>query len=195
MRFPLRLKLTLSIVPLCALLWLASPTLVPGAGGLGPSDAALRAGLEARARYRTRLRNKQQWTLIDYDRPFTAVRLWVLDASADHAVLAHSRVSHAWKSGGLHATKFSNRPGSNLSSTGSYVTARHTYEGSYGHSLRVRGLERGVNDNAWKRAIVFHPDLGMTHSLGCFMLPEEAVRPVLDRIVGGSFVYVHRSQP
>jgi len=157
----------------------------------GPSIPALQAGLAALDAHRGRIDNDRVWTLIDYDLPFTAVRLWVFDRREGLHILHASRVSHAWKSGVLHATRFSNRPGSNLSSIGSYVTARHTYDGRYGHSLRVRGLDPGVNDNAWKRDIVFHPDLGLSHSLGCFMLPEPAVRAIVDTIVGGSFVYVH----
>ena len=73
------------------------------------------------------------------------------------------------------------------------MTAHHTYEGNYGHSLRVRGLEPGVNDNAWIRDIVLHPDLRMTQSAGCFMLPELTSNSIIDAIVSGSFVYVHRS--
>jgi len=160
-----------------------------------PGARALQAGLAAFARHRSRVRKRQIWTLIDYDLPFTAIRLWVLDTERDQAVLMDSRVSHAGRSGLLYATRFSNRPGSNLSSLGSYLTARRTYEGGFGHSLRVRGLDPGVNDNAWRRDIIFHPDLGLTHSLGCFMLPEEQSRRVIDTIAGGSFVYVHRTQP
>jgi hypothetical protein len=158
-----------------------------------PAAAALAAGRAALDEHRRRVRKREVWTLIDYDLPFTSVRLWVLDARRDDAVLLASRVSHAWKSGALFARRFSNRPGSNLSSIGSYVTARRTYEGNYGHSLRVRGLDVGVNDHAWKRDIVFHPDLGMSHSLGCFMLPDTSNDRVVDAIVGGSFLHVHRS--
>jgi len=158
----------------------------------GPSITALQAGLAAFDKHRPRLRNLRVWTLIDYDLPFTAPRLWVFDRQRGLHVMLSSEVSHAWKSGALHATRFSNRPGSNLSSPGSYVTAQHTYEGRFGHSLRIRGLDPGVNDNAWTRAIVFHPSL-VTHSLGCFMLPEPTSARIIDTIVGGSFVHVHHS--
>lgn len=158
----------------------------------GPSITALQAGLAALDKHKGRVRNHRVWTLIDYDLPFTAVRLWVFDRSRGLHVMLSSEVSHAWKSGVLYAARFSNKPGSNLSSVGSYLTARHTYEGSFGHSLRIRGLEPGVNDNAWKRDIVFHPAMA-THSLGCFMLPEETSARIIDTIVGGSFVHVHRT--
>ena len=159
-----------------------------------PSKPALRAALQAFSAQKRRLSKHRYLTLIDYDLPMTSKRLWVLDRQDNNTVVVHSRVSHAWRSGLLYAKRFSNRPGSNLSSIGSYVTLG-TYRGRFGHSLRVRGLEARRNGNAYRRAIVFHPDLGMTHSLGCFMLPAKAVHPVLDRIRGGSLVYVHRSKP
>jgi hypothetical protein len=156
-----------------------------------PSPDALREGLLALRSHRTEIRDAARWTLIDYDLPFTSVRLWVLDARHDNKVLMSSRVSHAWNSGLLFATKFSNVPGSELSSLGSFVTAARPYDGGYGRSLRVRGLDRGENDNALRRAIIFHPDLGMTHSAGCFMLPNDDAGRIVDAIAGGTFVYVH----
>jgi hypothetical protein len=158
----------------------------------GPSHEALQAGLAARRKHRASIRSAKNWTLIDYSLAFTAVRLWVLDGQDLSRVVQASRVSHAWNSGLLHATEFSNREGSHLSSAGSYVTASRPYDGRFGHSLRVRGLDRGENDNAWQRAIIFHPDLGMTHSLGCFMLPDVQAREIVDAIAGGTFVHVYR---
>ena len=159
-----------------------------------PSARAVAAGLAARQRHRAEIRKGSVWTLIDYERPYTAVRLWVLDPRHDNAVVSSSRVSHSWKSGLLHATRFSNVEGSNLSSPGSYVTAARPYEGRFGHSLRIRGLDRGINHNAFERDIIFHPDLGMSHSLGCFMLPDAVAREIVDHIAGGSFVYVYTPQ-
>ena len=160
-----------------------------------PSARALAAGVAARQLHRGEIHKRDVWTLIDYERPFTAVRLWLLDARRDHAVVSATRVSHAWKSGLLHATRFSTVSGSNLSSPGSYVTAPRPYDGRFGHSLRIRGLDRGINDNAWERDIIFHPDLGMSHSLGCFMLPDAVARGIVDTIAGGRFVYVYAPQP
>lgn len=160
----------------------------------GPSARALAAGLAARLRHRAQIRRRQVWTLIDYEQPFTAVRFWVLDPRRDNAVVTSSRVSHAWRSGVLYATEFSNVSGSYLSSPGSYVTDVRPYDGSFGHSLRIRGLDRGINDHAWARAIVIHPS-DMSHSLGCFMLPERDARGIVDTIAGGTFVYVHTPHP
>lgn len=177
------------------LAWIVGPNCAhcSRASNRGPSANALQAGVAAFTRHRNIIRKTRIWTLIDYDLPFTAIRLWVVEMRQKPKVLIASRVSHAWKSGLLFARRFSNRPGSNLSSIGSYVTANKTYEGRFGHSLRVRGLDSGINHNAWRRDIVIHPDLGMTHSLGCFMLPNATARPIIDMIAGSSFVYVHRT--
>jgi hypothetical protein len=196
MRFVPRL-LFIAVLLFVLLGWIAGPqpSVCSGETDRAPEARALQAGLAALARHRLRVRKKQIWTLIDYDLPYNATRLWVLKADAEHTVLMQSRVSHAGRSGLYYATRFSNRPGSNLSSLGSYLTARRTYEGGFGHSLRVRGLDPGINDNAWRRDIIFHPDLGLTHSLGCFMLPDDQSRRIIDTIAGKSFVYVHRTQP
>ncbi len=51
--------------------------------------------------------------------------------------------------------KYSNEPGSRRSSIGLFVT-RDTYVGRHGRSLRLDGLEPGVNDLARERRIVMH---------------------------------------
>jgi len=190
-----RRPLTFALAPLC-LIVLAYAFDPPRAACADvseaePSPTALHAGLAAREQHHAQVSHHTRWTLIDYSLPFTAVRLWVLDAQHDHAVMIASRVSHAWRSGMLYATSFSNQYGSELSSLGSFVTSARPYDGGYGRSLRVRGLDPGRNDNALRRAIIFHPDLGLTHSAGCFMLPEAAAAHIVDTIAGGTFVYVH----
>jgi len=174
-----------------ALYWV--PSACASVEAQAPRLGALDAALRAHALHARQLTNRRLLTLIDYDLPFTTPRLWVIDLGRERAVLHHSRVSHAWSSGALFATRFSNVPGSHLSSLGSYATAARTYEGRFGHSLRVHGLDRGVNDKAHVRDIVFHPAGIASHSLGCFMLPDAFNGAILDTIVGGSFVYVHRS--
>ena len=61
--------------------------------------------------------------------------------------------------------------------------------GSFGKSLRIKGLERGVNHNAHKRAIVIHPMNGHPWSYGCFTLPKNKVSKFVDMVKGGVFMY------
>lgn len=97
---------------------------------------------------------KQLLTVIDYSKPSTEKRLWVFDLK-NGKTLFNTWVSHGKNSGGLTPNSFSNVPGSLKSSIGVFVTDE-TYMGGNGYSLRLRGLERGVNDNAYRRDIVIH---------------------------------------
>ena len=93
-------------------------------------------------------------TVIDYTKPSTEPRLWVFDLK--HArVLFEELVAHGRNSGDNRAVRFSNEPGSLMSSLGVFLTG-DTYIGKHGLSLRLRGMERGVNDKSMERAIVIH---------------------------------------
>lgn len=119
-------------------------------------DKALRVSLMAymTAHRRGYVNNKQMLTVIDYSKPATEKRLWVFDLKRNRT-LFNTYVTHGKNSGLLNATSFSNDPGSLKSSIGVFVTDE-PYMGKNGYSLRLRGLERGVNDNAYRRAVVVH---------------------------------------
>lgn len=136
-------------------------------------------------------------TVIDYSRPSTEKRLWVLDLEKGE-VLWHELVAHGKGTGENLATRFSNEEGSRQSSLGAFSTLG-TYVGDNGYSLRLRGLERGVNDNAEERAIVMHGAWYVDESLGskqgrigrswgCPAVRDEISRDLIDRIQGGSLV-------
>jgi hypothetical protein len=139
-------------------------------------------------------------TVIDYSLPSTERRLWVIDVSR-RRVLFHELVAHGENSGGNWATNFSNRLGSRQSSLGLFRT-EETYVGGHGVSLRLEGLEPGVNDRAMQRKIVMHGadyvDLGVAAQLGrlgrswgCPALPRPASRRVIEHIKGGSAVFAY----
>ena len=77
-----------------------------------------------------------------------------------HRVLYHELVAHGEKSGDTMAVAFSNEMGSHESSLGLFRT-EGVYTGQFGYSLRLSGLEPGINDKARQRAIVVHgfPDI------------------------------------
>ena len=139
-------------------------------------------------------------TIIDYSKPSTQRRLFVIDMKR-HKLLYHTWVSHGRNSGELAARQFSNQLNSRQSSLGVYRTAE-TYQGKHGYSLRLDGLSPGQNSNARKRAIVVHgadyasprhlrryDKLG--RSWGCPALPREQSRAIIDIIKGGSVIYAH----
>lgn len=94
-------------------------------------------------------------TVIDYQLPSTEKRLWVFDLR-NGSTLINTWVAHGKNSGDVNSTSFSNTPSSLKSSIGVFVTA-NTYFGNHGLSLRIKGLEHGFNDNAYRREVVIHP--------------------------------------
>ena len=171
-------------------------------GGHGLSPKVLARALDAveAARARGISGREDLLTVIDYSLPSTKPRLWVLDL-ANGKVLFRELVAHGQGSGGNYATRFSNLPDSHQSSLGLFLTAG-TYTGGNGYSLKLRGLESGVNDLAESRYIVMHgawyvsPEHARTHgrigrSWGCPALPKETAGPVIDTIKDGSFLFVY----
>ncbi|MBN2612770.1 MAG: murein L,D-transpeptidase catalytic domain family protein [Bacteroidales bacterium] len=94
-------------------------------------------------------------TIIDYSKPSTEKRLFIIDLSKEE-VKYRTYVAHGRNTGLNYAESFSNKIHSYMSSLGFFITG-NTYNGKHGYSLRLKGIEDGVNDNAWKRAIVMHP--------------------------------------
>lgn len=139
-------------------------------------------------------------TIIDYGLPSTAKRLWVLDVGRG-LVLFNELVAHGKRTGENLARAFSNRPGSNQSSLGAFLTGG-TYIGRHGLSLRLKGLEPGINDQAEARAIVIHAaayvneDLArklgrLGRSQGCPAVRPEVAADMIRTIQGGTFLYAY----
>jgi L,D-transpeptidase catalytic domain len=165
--------------------------------GLRPQ--VLRSALSAYARARNDgVTRRPLLTVIDYSLPSSRPRFWVLDMETGR-VLVRELVAHGRESGGDRAERFSNRPGSFQSSLGTFVTGG-VYSGRHGRSLRLRGLDRGLNDQAEARAIVIHGAdyvseefvrrMGrLGRSEGCPALRPAAARRVIDLIRDGTVVY------
>ena len=143
---------------------------------------------------------KEIVTFIDFTRPSTEKRLWVVDLQRKK-VLIHCHVAHGKNTGVNTAEKFSNRPNSYQSSLGFYCTGK-TYTGKHGYSLRLIGLEKGINDKAYERAIVIHPaDYASTtfiekhgrlgRSFGCPALPPDVSKKVIDLIKDESLLFIY----
>lgn len=165
--------------------------------GLRP--AVLRLALRAYARVAAEgLARKPLLTVIDYSLRSREPRLWVLDLRAG-TVLARELVAHGRGTGDDEARRFSNRPGSLQSSLGTFLTGA-TYRGKHGTSLRLKGLDRGLNDLAEARAIVVHGaeyvnreivrQLGrLGRSQGCPALSRTAAPRVIELIRDGTVVF------
>lgn len=139
-------------------------------------------------------------TIIDFSLSSKAKRLWVLDMIS-HKVLFNTVVAHGKNTGSEFATKFSNINNSNQSSLGFYVTD-NTYYGKNGLSLFLNGQEKGINDNARKRYVVFHgakyanPDFAKRHgklgrSLGCPAVPTAFNTAIIKVIKNKSCMFIY----
>ena len=93
-------------------------------------------------------------TVIDFNRPSIDERLFVIDIN-QRRLLYSGLVAHGSGSGENYPQSFSNAQGSHQSSLGFYTTG-DTYDGKNGYSLKLLGMERGINDNAEARSIVIH---------------------------------------
>lgn len=142
--------------------------------------------------------------VIDYSRASLLPRLWVFDLIAGK-LLYEEVVAHGQGSGDNYATRFSNSDGSHQSSLGLFVTT-DTYIGRNGYSLRMDGLEPGVNDRAMSRAIVMHgapyvnPVAGkamgrLGRSWGCPAVRTTIAKPMLDLLKQGQFVFSYYPDP
>jgi hypothetical protein len=97
--------------------------------------------------------NKRFVVIIDYTKPMLKDRLFLIDMVKNEIKLK-TQVSQARKTGITFPTEFSNEIGSLKSSVGGFITAE-TYFGIFGYSLMIDGKDKGINDNARKRKIVF----------------------------------------
>lgn len=168
----------------------------------GLRENVLRMALEASgcAARRGLVSRRDLLTVIDYSLSSSVPRLWVFDL-AEKKLLFRELVAHGKNSGGDRANFFSNEHGSLATSLGLFVTA-DTYVGNNGYSLRLRGLEEGVNDQAMARAIVMHGAsyvsgeaikvLGrLGRSWGCPAVRSEIARAIINKVRGGSAVFAY----
>jgi hypothetical protein len=138
-------------------------------------------------------------SIVDFTKPSSAKRLFIIDVK-NCRLLFHTYVAHGTKSGKEFARFFSNAMESNKSSLGFYKTA-DTYVGKHGYSLHLEGLEKGFNDNAYKRDIVMHAADYVNETIirakgwigrswGCPAVPEQLSRPIIDKIKGGTCLFI-----
>lgn len=139
-------------------------------------------------------------TIADLSIHSSEPRLWIIDLAED-SVLLNTFVAHGRGSGIQEARLFSNRPNSNQSSLGFYLTGE-TYQGKHGRSLKLDGLDYGFNTNARARGIVLHGawyvgakvlkgQNRMGVSQGCPAVAEHLKDKIIDLIKDRSVLYIH----
>ncbi|MGG9964271.1 murein L,D-transpeptidase catalytic domain family protein [Ferruginibacter sp. SUN106] len=146
------------------------------------------------------LNNTNVLTIVDYSKPSSQKRLFVLDMT-EGKILFNTLVAHGRNSGLEYATNFSNAEESHKTSLGFFITM-NTYTGNNGYSLKLQGCEKGINDKALERAIVVHgaeyADENFLHnngylgrSYGCPAVPEKLSKKIIDTIKNGSCMFLY----
>ena len=139
-------------------------------------------------------------TLIDFSLSSNEKRLWVIDLSTN-TIVFNSLVAHGRNTGDEFAMHFSNSAASFKSSLGFYSTCE-VYNGKHGKSLKLDGLEKGINDNARNRGIVIHAadyvsdffikaHNRLGRSQGCPALPTEFTEKIINKIKDKSCLYIY----
>lgn len=169
-------------------------------GGIDPQLLALALEAAGSAVARGDASNPGTLSVIDFSKPSTQKRLWVYDLRS-RALLFHEHVAHGRGTGANMAEQFSNVPESNQSSLGLFRTAE-AYIGKHGYSLRLDGLERGVNDRARERAIVIHgadyvnaatakTQGRLGRSLGCPAVRPEISTALIKAVKDGGLLFAY----
>ncbi|MEP7107531.1 MAG: murein L,D-transpeptidase catalytic domain family protein [Ferruginibacter sp.] len=146
-----------------------------------------------------KLGNDQILSIVDFSKPSSQKRLFIIDLK-NYRLLFNTYVAHGMQSGKEFASQFSNTPESNKSSLGFYETL-DTYMGGNGYSMRLQGIEQGINDNAGKRDIVMHGaqyvDEQLIHSQGyigrswgCPAVPPRLNKSIIDKIKNGTCLFI-----
>jgi hypothetical protein len=139
-------------------------------------------------------------SLIDFRIPSSEERMWIIDLN-ESKVLLKTLVAHGRNSGELMAKSFSNKPESYQSSIGFYKTLK-PYQGKHGLSLRLEGLQKGLNDKAHERAIVLHgadyvsetfaQQTGrLGRSLGCPAVPVNQTQEIINLIKEDNCLFIY----
>jgi hypothetical protein len=173
--------------------------LVPSApAGIDPQlFARAKAALETH-----RIGPRDSMGVVDFSQPSADPRFHVVNlytGEVESYRVAHGRGSDPDHSG--YVERFSNNFGSYASSNGAYTTGDY-YDGKYGLSMKVRGLDWS-NYNAEPRAIVIHnawyaedemiPLHGkLGRSEGCFAMSRENQYKVMRKLAGGRMIYADK---
>ena len=139
-------------------------------------------------------------SIVDFSQSSNTKRLYVIDMDKS-VLLLTTYVAHGRNSGGEYATYFGNKANSFKSSLGFYITGE-TYQGNHGLSMRLKGIEKGINDGAEERGIVLHgaPYVSeafikqcgrLGRSQGCPAVPQELCQEIISYIKQGSCFYIY----
>ncbi len=144
--------------------------------------------------HKSNLSLKPYIVIIDFTQADNKNRMFILDLKTNKIVYK-GLVAHGKNSGNQYVTSVSNRNGSKKSSIG-VMLSMATYYGHNGLSLRLKGLESGINNNIMKRLIVLHGSKYVNssyvgHSWGCFAVPSSQIKNIIHIIGNNTMFFVY----
>ena len=181
---------------------LVAPRSLAAVGG-GDSPALLPQAMAALHRHAAAIPHRDIIGLVNFAAHSREPRFQLVDVASGRVIrtmhVAHGSGSDPANTGWVQ--RFSNRPGSNASSPGSYVTGP-TYYGRHGRSRKLRGLDP-ENCLAESRAIVIHGasyvDARMAaqqgrigRSQGCLAVSTRDIEDLLELLGPGRLIYAAR---
>lgn len=139
-------------------------------------------------------------TIIDFSLSSKEKRCWVINVD-ENKIIFNSLVAHGQNSGEDFADSFSNSNESYKSCLGFFTTGE-VYSGKHGLSLKLDGLEKGVNDHARARSIVVHGADYVSNSFiqnhsrlgrsqGCPALPVDLSGKIIQTIKNKSCLFIY----
>tara|TARA_B110000902_G_C14263889_1_gene570746 strand:+ start:330 stop:1154 length:825 start_codon:yes stop_codon:yes gene_type:complete len=146
------------------------------------------------------LNSSQYLTIIDFSKYCNMKRMWVINMITKK-IIFNELVAHGANSGDTYAKYFSNMHSSNKSSLGFYTTGG-LYQGSNDLSLKLNGLEKKFNSNAFTRGIVIHGASYVNKSIverkqrigrsyGCPAVSKDINKQLITTIKGGNCLFVY----
>jgi hypothetical protein len=146
------------------------------------------------------LYQERTFVVIDYTLPSDQQRLFVVDRQTGRITtmaVAHGKYEAGVFNSRLRTNRntvrearyFSNEIDSNASSTGFYIAGQE-YDGRYGQTIALFGLQPGINHNACERTIVIHGHAMVSQnrarimSAGCPMV-SHSLMPFLVEMIAG----------
>ncbi|MCY4043611.1 MAG: murein L,D-transpeptidase catalytic domain family protein [Cellvibrionales bacterium] len=142
--------------------------------------------------------NKKYLAINDYSQHSSKKRFYLINLETQKVEI-NDYVAHGKHSGvNGHTKRFSNTENSKQTSLGFYLTDKPYYGGN-GFSLKLKGLEPGINDNAMKRYIVMHGASYVSdtwvdkhgrigRSWGCPAISQSNIKEVINKIEGGTLM-------
>ncbi|MBX9706092.1 MAG: murein L,D-transpeptidase catalytic domain family protein [Gammaproteobacteria bacterium] len=163
--------------------------------------AALQAGIRAYEHLQAKGQiHKPLLTLVDFTEASAKKRLWVLDMEKGTTEY-FTYVAQGSTTGWNIAHYFSNEENSHASSIGVYLTGS-AYYGTVGYAMRLYGLDRDFNSNAYKRGVVMHSawhisdQYALMHgrignTWGCFGLSKVVADDIINKINNGTVMVAY----